>query len=687
MTIMRRVLLLLFITLGAVVGSRAQNLYVSPSGNDAAEGTATSPLRTIGRALSLANDSATHIFVAEGNYTENATLELHSNLVVEGGLNDSTWQMGSNATFLTINTIEYVGNYSHKIGLRSENDTNWLLLRMNITVAAATDADRAASGKGATVYVIHVSGNAAGNRIVDCQLTAGNGGNGLNGSNGVAGTSGNNGSEGGNGGLSPLTNSGTDVGTGGSASGSGLRAGGKGGNGGAGGEGNENNGNSGQNGLSGGNGTGGTGGVGGGTTAPSHDGAAGATGSNGNNGVTIPSGNTYAWLLYFVPAETGNAGTDGAGGGGGGGGAGGGSATGTTLLIPNQYCGGAGGGGGAGGTGGTGGTAGTAGGGCFGIYCASGQSPFIQNTVIFTGNAGHGGQGGIGGQGGQGGQGGSGGSCSVTGNAGKGGRGGNGGNGGRGGNGENGCDGAALRVAIINDAELVAEDIATPSVAECQLCGNEDATVEAIPGYGGQICQWFAADNDSVPVTTGNVLEVGNVSEAVTYHAYTYDTVRNVRSYEYVTVVVYPSYSGYEFLTIHESELPYTYCDTVFDAGTVTGEYIFRHYTVMGCDSTMILSLMVVPDDTVGVTEAGEVLSGLTIYPNPVSGGTVTVRCHATCGNRWLGIYDVGGRLLGTKELVDETTVLDVTGLPKGLYLLRVTDGDGSVCTAKFVIN
>jgi hypothetical protein len=107
----------------------------------------------------------------------------------------------------------------------------------------------------------------------------------------------------------------------------------------------------------------------------------------------------------------------------------------------------------------------------------------------------------------------------------------------------------------------------------------------------------------------------------------------------------------------------------------------------MGCDSTMTLSLTVVADDTVGVTEAYEVPAGLAVYPNPVSGGTVTVRCHATCGNRWLGIYDAGGRLLGTKELLDETTVLDVTGLPKGLYLLRVTDVEGNVKSTKIVIN
>ena len=137
---------LLFLTLAGP--AQELNLYVSPAGDDAAEGSSAAPLRSIARALELANDSATHIFVAGGDYSENHTLELRSNLTIEGGLNDSTWRPGTSPTLLTINTVEQVNDYAHKIGLRSDNDTNWLLQRLTVTVASATDADRAPSGKG-----------------------------------------------------------------------------------------------------------------------------------------------------------------------------------------------------------------------------------------------------------------------------------------------------------------------------------------------------------------------------------------------------------------------------------------------------------------------------------------------------------------------------------------------------------
>lgn len=686
---MRRVYLLIMFLVALTVTSQAQelNLYVSPLGNDAAEGSSSAPLRTVGRALELANDSATHIFVAGGSYTESHTLELRSNLTIEGSLNDSTWQPGSESSNILINTVEYVDDYSHKIGFRSDNDTNWLLKGINITVAAATDADRASSGKGATVYALHISGSAGGNQILDCELTAGNGGNGLNGNNGAAGTAGANGTGGGDGGLSPLTNSGTEVGTGGAASGSGARAGGRGGNGGAGGEGNENNGNGGNSGMTGGNGAGGNGGNGGGTTSPGQDGAAGAAGANGSNGTTVASGNSFEWLHYFVPAATGNNGTDGTGGGGGGGGAGGGSATGTTLLIPNQYCGGAGGGGGAGGTGGTGGTAGTAGGGSFGIYCASGQTPFILNTSIVTGNAGQGGNGGQGGIGGNGGNGGNGGSRSTTGTAGYGGKGGRGGNGGNGGDGENGCNGTALLIAVTNNAELVADNIATPNVDENHVCGGDDVSLNATPGFGGQTCQWFSIDNDSVPVATGTEFYVGNVTGTTQYLVATYDTVRDILSYERVMVTVYPSYYETDEVTIQESDLPYSYRDTVFEAGTETGEYTFSAITATGCDSILTLALTVVADDTTGVATHTIGAKDVTLFPNPANGGTVTVQYGAADGSQHLRMYDASGREVRTARLTSEYTFIRTEGLQKGLYTIHITSSDGQVTAKKLVIN
>ena len=239
---MKRFLLLTFFCALAIAAvAQDIHLYVSPSGDDTAEGTPEQPVRTLSRALEILGDStAAHIFMASGSYTESHTLELCSNLTIEGGLNDSTWTVDSNgSTDLYINTVEFVGDYSQKIGFRSDNDTNWTLQRLNITVASATDADRASSGKGATIYVLHISGNASGNRVLDCHLTAGDGGNGISGNNGANGNNGIDGTEGGQGRIAPADDlwdyGSLNPGIGGAAVGTGVRTGGTGGDGGCGG--------------------------------------------------------------------------------------------------------------------------------------------------------------------------------------------------------------------------------------------------------------------------------------------------------------------------------------------------------------------------------------------------------------------------------------------------------------------
>ncbi|MCR5114607.1 MAG: DUF1565 domain-containing protein, partial [Bacteroidales bacterium] len=220
----------------AVLTATAQEhaIYVKPQGDDNADGSMAAPVRTLSRALAMVDDSTTHIYMAAGTYTESQTLELRSNLTIEGGYDGNTWQVGTSPTNLSVSSIEYVSDYSHKMAFRSASDTNWTLRRLTIVVPSATDAERSSSGKGATVYGIHVSGASTGNRVVDCQIVVGNGGNGVIGSPGTAGVNGNNGTSGGDGGLSEWTNDGDSEGIGGSAVGSGNRAGGRGGDGGEG---------------------------------------------------------------------------------------------------------------------------------------------------------------------------------------------------------------------------------------------------------------------------------------------------------------------------------------------------------------------------------------------------------------------------------------------------------------------
>jgi hypothetical protein len=84
---------------GTVVGSRsypvpAGAIVVSPSGSDAAAGTATSPLRTVGRAIAVAT-SGTTIVLREGSYHENVTVPSSKRLTIQAWPLEAVWFDGS----------------------------------------------------------------------------------------------------------------------------------------------------------------------------------------------------------------------------------------------------------------------------------------------------------------------------------------------------------------------------------------------------------------------------------------------------------------------------------------------------------------------------------------------------------------------------------------------------------------
>ncbi len=65
-------------------------IYVSPAGDDAANGTRAAPLKTIGAALALAASSGKNrVNVAEGIYPEN--VQLRSGISLYGGYDPATW--------------------------------------------------------------------------------------------------------------------------------------------------------------------------------------------------------------------------------------------------------------------------------------------------------------------------------------------------------------------------------------------------------------------------------------------------------------------------------------------------------------------------------------------------------------------------------------------------------------------
>jgi hypothetical protein len=62
-------------------------------------------------------------------------------------------------------------------------------------------------------------------------------------------------------------------------------------------------------------------------------------------------------------------------------------------------------------------------------------------------------------------------------------------------------------------------------------------------------------------------------------------------------------------------------------------------------------------------------------YPNPVSGGLLTVTArHLKQGDK-IELYNMQGSLAGTYEAAGETTLIDLSRLPPGAYLMLLGKG------------
>jgi len=70
-------------------------------------------------------------------------------------------------------------------------------------------------------------------------------------------------------------------------------------------------------------------------------------------------------------------------------------------------------------------------------------------------------------------------------------------------------------------------------------------------------------------------------------------TVLGCNSITTLNLTVHKSYNLKEQAFLCDAALPFTFRDTTFEAGTVSGNYVFKRKTVLGCDSTVTLTLRV----------------------------------------------------------------------------------------------
>lgn len=104
--------------------------------------------------------------------------------------------------------------------------------------------------------------------------------------------------------------------------------------------------------------------------------------------------------------------------------------------------------------------------------------------------------------------------------------------------------------------------------------------------------------NDAVTVCSNELPYVWNGKKYSVAGVYT-DTLVSVLggcdSIVTKRVTINPAYLFAENRAICQSELPYSYRDTIFKAGTSSGTYVLKRKTVLGCDSIFQLNLTVHP--------------------------------------------------------------------------------------------
>jgi len=394
-------------------------LFVSPAGDNAGQGSRTSPFATVQHAMDFATawSMAADIYIGEGRYDE--TLQLQDGMHLYGGFAKGTW-----VRHFDLYPSLIAGGPTAIEGLHLGRI---LLDGLHIQSAAADSTAMTSIGirilDSADIILTHLMVNSGDGHVGLDQYPPPRPARAPNGSSGDFYD---------------------DVvlpqgGAGGSASG--LNAGG------AGAVGSLLNGFQGYAGLGDRGGAGGAGGL---YKWDGLDGSGGGTGPIGDDNLLGGGGiGSFDLQGAYHPAPGYPGGPGGIGHGGGGGGSGGGGPVPDFILLPMYGAGG--GGGGCGGRAGLGGLSGNGGGGSFGIVLSLVSGAVIHDCRIITGVGGEGGAGGPGGPGGLGGAGSPGG-MGLGGegwNAGSGGNGAGGGPGGSGGNGSGGGGGPSIGVIQI----------------------------------------------------------------------------------------------------------------------------------------------------------------------------------------------------------------------------------------------
>jgi hypothetical protein len=171
-------------------------------------------------------------------------------------------------------------------------------------------------------------------------------------------------------------------------------------------------------------------------------------------------------------------------------------------------------------------------------------------------------------------------------------------------------------------------------------------------------------------------------------YTYSHEDANGCTQVDTLHLTINNSVSIDAYLTINESDLPFTYGDTTFLPGSVqSGDYSFYFTTAEGCDSIIVLHLTIEP---VGISNY-VMKASIKVYPNPTTGilNVEFVSLDESLENVDIQLFDMYGKLLNVTNIghVDamNRAHIDLSQYANGVYFIKAVSGQHLVGVRKVV--
>lgn len=133
----------------------------------------------------------------------------------------------------------------------------------------------------------------------------------------------------------------------------------------------------------------------------------------------------------------------------------------------------------------------------------------------------------------------------------------------------------------------------------------------------------------------------------------------------------------------------YTWNPSTINHSIVVSPGVTAVYTVTGTDNNLCVGNAVWTQSVSncqGINNETESQFFFIIYPNPCS-HEFTLKTNEVSEKTSLEVYDALGQLVLTRRLTESETKVDVAEMPKGVYMIRVKEGNSKLMSAKLVIH